>query len=407
MRILLVTHIPPYPARRTGAGQRAELLRRALQTCGPVDLLLISEPQQPGAITAELTDVDGNVLAQIDCRRGPAAGLRRIVRALRWRLIKPMYPYHVDKTLHAAVAGLVREHGYDVVVGRYLLPAMVAGLAKIRGPRRLLDCDDYEWEKFRLRCQERTGRSWLKRLYDRWLYRRFRRRGLAELAQFDNVWCVSREDKELLGLPNLSLLPNIPFGPAVSAEWAPCPPDDDSKTILFVGDLLYTPNKDGLRRFLQSIWPKVSQAAPDAKLMVVSSRLADDLRDEMTGIAGVEVVGFVEDLRDAYAACALSIAPVYWGGGTKIKILESLCYGRTCVLAPHSLYGLGEHLLHGESVWVGSDDEGFAQGCIELLTDPARRRAMAETGYDVVMSAYSVSHFTECVVRPVRSPGAN
>ena len=36
--------MPPFPVHRTGGAQRTDLLLRALQGCGPTDLLLVTPP---------------------------------------------------------------------------------------------------------------------------------------------------------------------------------------------------------------------------------------------------------------------------------------------------------------------------------------------------------------------------
>ena len=51
----------------------------------------------------------------------------------------------------------------------------------------------------------------------------------------------------------------------------------------------------------------------------------------VAALPNVEVSGFVQDLPPVYERAAFTVAPIYWGGGTKIKVLESLAYGRTCV----------------------------------------------------------------------------
>ena len=51
-------------------------------------------------------------------------------------------------------------------------------------------------------------------------------------------------------------------------------------------------------------------------------------------IDGVQPVGYVDDLADEYRRCAFTVAPIFEGAGTKIKVLESLAFGRACLTTP-------------------------------------------------------------------------
>jgi glycosyltransferase involved in cell wall biosynthesis len=98
-------------------------------------------------------------------------------------------------------------------------------------------------------------------------------------------------------------------------------------------------------------------------------------------VPGVEVVGFVEDLRSEYARCACTIGPTSWGGGTKIKIVESAAMGRACVATPHAIRGF-EYLAQGPepALIVARDAAQFTAGVIRLLGDPPGRRRMGDAG---------------------------
>src|SRR5690606_21015222 len=123
----------------------------------------------------------------------------------------------------------------------------------------------------------------------------------------------------------------------------------DSQVILTVSAMRFRVNEEAVDRFVQKIWPRIRAAAPQARFRIVGSQMTEAHRARWGAHAGVEVIGFVERLADAYGACALTVAPIFEGGGTKIKVLESLLYGRTCVVAPHAQRGYEHVLRHGES----------------------------------------------------------
>lgn len=45
-------------------------------------------------------------------------------------------------------------------------------------------------------------------------------------------------------------------------------------------------------------------------------------------------------MKPLYEECSLTVAPVAFGAGTSIKVLESFAYSRTCVMNYHASRGL-------------------------------------------------------------------
>ena len=54
----------------------------------------------------------------------------------------------------------------------------------------------------------------------------------------------------------------------------------------------------------------------------------------------VEVEGFVSDVRPAYRAAALVIAPLVASAGTNIKIMEAMAMGKAIVSTEAGIHGL-------------------------------------------------------------------
>lgn len=112
---------------------------------------------------------------------------------------------------------------------------------------------------------------------------------------------------------------------------APRPP-----VALFVG-ALNRPNIDALDWLLSEIWPAVQARRPEARLRVVG-RVAESFSAPWP--AGAEPVGFVADLAAEYAGAAVALAPIRFGSGVKIKLVEGLAHGLPGVATPVGAEGL-------------------------------------------------------------------
>jgi glycosyltransferase involved in cell wall biosynthesis len=167
--------------------------------------------------------------------------------------------------------------------------------------------------------------------------------------------------------------------------------------MLIVGSLRHTVNVRAIDRFLRSGWPRIFKNEPGSEFRIVGYGMTDVQQDRWGAVPGVVPVGFIEDLRSEYGRCAFTVVPVFEGGGTKIKVLESLRYGRTVVAASHSCRGYTDILRHGEALWEAPDEDAIVEGCIRLLREPGLREKMAEAGCRLVRRHYSCERFQQVV----------
>jgi glycosyltransferase involved in cell wall biosynthesis len=314
----------------------------------------------------------------------------RLARALGDQTIV----YRPDPKVAQVVREAMQRNHYDVIVGRYLYPVAMAGLLNQGQVPVLVDLDDVD----HVVARGNTDRStpWVRRfVYS--IHRPQIERAVPPLLNAaSHLWVSAVDDVPYLGSSNYSVLPNIPY--TESDEMIdPCPPADDSKRILFVGMLSYKPNSEGLEHFITRCWPRIRSMVPDATLRIVGNGLDARTRERWMDLPGIDVAGYVDDLRAEYQRCAFVIVPVQRGGGTKIKAIECFAYGRTCVVTPHSHRGIQSTLRHRESLWRGSDDNEFADGCAQLLNNADFRNTLAEKGRQLVNENYSIKRFRNVI----------
>ncbi len=288
----------------------------------------------------------------------------------------------------------------DLIVSRYLTPLALTGF--LPGVPVILDVDDVDTQHYTSRLESPTTAAWRRPLLR--LHRsRIEKAIVPIFNRCDALWVTKETDRSLPGLQRASLLENIPFVGRDKALPQPLAPSPQSQHILFVGSLRYRPNLDGLRFFIKQVWPRVRAAVPTAVLRIVGTGLRERNRRAWSAVAGVQVEGYVADLASAYADCSFCIAPIYFGAGTNIKVLEAMLYGRTVVTTPQGLEGHESVLKPGRDLLVGRTPDEMANCCISLLHDPARSAALASSGRSVVLAHHSYSRFAAEVHRTIES----
>jgi glycosyltransferase involved in cell wall biosynthesis len=151
-----------------------------------------------------------------------------------------------------------------------------------------------------------------------------------------------------------------------------------------VGLFAYPPNEDGARFFVADVLPLVRAALPKARLRLVGRD--GGAIDDLAGQPGVELVGEVADIGAELRRADVVAVPLRYGGGTRVKILEALAYRVPVVSTSVGCEGLD--LVPGEHLLVADDAAGFAEACVEVARDAARRQALTDAAFAVFEARY-------------------
>jgi glycosyltransferase involved in cell wall biosynthesis len=169
-----------------------------------------------------------------------------------------------------------------------------------------------------------------------------------------------------------------------TVQYTLLPESSGSKKILFVGDMHYPPNVDGAVFFCKEIFPLIKQHIPDAKLLIVGSEPANAVR----ALAGddVQVTGYVNSVVPYYQESGVSVVPLRAGGGTRLKILESMALGRPVVSTVLGCEGLA--VTHGENILIADTPADFANQTAQVLNGGKGRQRLIANGRRLVEATY-------------------
>lgn len=148
-------------------------------------------------------------------------------------------------------------------------------------------------------------------------------------------------------------------------------------TVLFCGAMDYAPNVDALRWYFGEIHDQLLAQVPDLKVLIVGkSPLPEVLA--YASKPNVTVTGGVPDVRPYYRRAWLQIVPLRIGGGTRLKIVESMAIGTPVVSTTIGAQGLG--LVHEHDILLADDARTFAAQTARALHDIALRDKIEEQG---------------------------
>lgn len=363
MRVLLVWPYAPWPP-VTGTSRRLARLTEELQATGVDVALVITDTQAVEQVPPGI-----RLLASVPRNTSLARSLLAAPNA--WRRGEPFFfAFFRRRNARAAVAAAVADWKPDVVWTHG-----VAGFAATDGvvddTRLVLDLSDAEPDRF-ARLAETVGgirgRLWQidAKLVRRWVARR--------LPKLRAVTVVSEADRAVYAesAPTARYV-IVPNGVDASDRLRP---DPDNGIAMFLGDLDYPPNTEGLGWFVTHVLPRTPSLV---ELQVVGrgrAPQADRLR----------ALGFVDDLATAWAASTVMVVPIHSGGGSRLKVLDAFGAGVPVV---STTFGVSGVEAEPDRHYVRADTaEEFAGALTGLLADAPRRRQIAADAHRLVVEHY-------------------
>jgi glycosyltransferase involved in cell wall biosynthesis len=312
-------------------------------------------------------------------RSGPSFYAR-----LAGNLFSPL-PYsvatHTSREMCAALAQLAASEAIDLWHCEWT--PYVNALGALPGRRVVMahNVESVIWQRY-----YETERNPLKRWYIGHQWRKFQRFERNALSAVDLTIAVSEVDAERfrsdMGVRRLGIVDN-----GVDTNWfRPTGTFREPATLLFLGSLEWRPNLDGVTQLLQHIFPAVRRREPEARLLLVGRNPPESLRSVVAATPGVELHGNVPDVRPFLARSGMMVVPLRIGGGSRLKILESLASETPVVSTRVGAEGL--NLEAGRHLTVVEDVSQMADAVIEAIRDPLTAREQAERGRRRVSRLY-------------------
>lgn len=165
----------------------------------------------------------------------------------------------------------------------------------------------------------------------------------------------------------------LPLDPASYAPRAPL----DAPVAGLIGTAVWPPTANAVERLLTSVWPRVLERRPDARLLLAGFGMEREAFAHLPDLPGVEWRGTVPSATDFLRELGLLLYPLGRGSGAKIKVLEALALGVPIVTTPDGAEGIGG----SGGLTVATDDDALAGAAVELLADPAARTAAGDAAH--------------------------
>lgn len=157
-------------------------------------------------------------------------------------------------------------------------------------------------------------------------------------------------------------------------------------SLVFEGNMVHVPNAEGVVHFWRTAWPQVREAFPEVSLTICGRDPLPEVQ-ALDREDGIEVTGFVDDVRPYVDRASVFISPLIGGAGIKNKVLQAWAMAKAVIATPLSSGGLD--CRPGENIVIAEPGADFGRAVIEVLSDDALRRRLGEGGRQTVLERYS------------------
>jgi polysaccharide biosynthesis protein PslH len=394
MRILLLTQIVPYPPDSGPRVKTWNVLRYLSERGHHITLVSFVRPEEESYIPG-LREICEAVYA-VPIHRSRAADARYMLRSyitgrpflVERDNLRPMQEL-VNKLISSADFDFI--HADQLTMVQFALRG--AAVAQAGKPKVIFDAHNAVWTIVeRMRA---NANPFLKPVLGAEV-RRVKRYEGELLTRVDQVLAVTEVDNRgfqaaftSLDVPARKQVAPISVIPIAvdTRELQPVRRKPGSDNIVTLGTLHYPPNADGIRWFLNEVFPLVRQHVPNVKVTIIGKNPpADFLELAARNPDAVRVTGYVRDLVPCFEESSLMVVPVRAGGGMRVRILEAFAYAMPVVTTTVGLEGIQAE--PGKDVLIADSPVDFANSVVRLLGDDALQARLSTNGRRLAESQY-------------------
>lgn len=230
-------------------------------------------------------------------------------------------------------------------------------------------------------------------LYQALLLRRYEG---ALIEKFDVAFPITSNDHENARqiAPNAHLV-TVPAGVDMDKFLSTSGHSRNGFEMLIATSFFWRHNADGLRWFIAKVMPEIKRRFPDASLTIIGK--GSDTMFKTDTRLGIRALGYVPSIAEYLARAGICIAPLFVGGGIRIKILEALASGLPTVATGIAAEGIEADESNG--LFVADSEQEFIARISYLMSNTDSLPRLGAKASNFVSERYSWRAGVETILR--------
>jgi glycosyltransferase involved in cell wall biosynthesis len=381
MRILWLSHLIPYPP-KGGVLQRTFHLTNELCRNHDVDLIAFTQKDLLKNFN------NGNIQKTIEESKFELGKNFETIKYVDIPADKHFYgkyliaakslfqksPYTINwlrsKKMEIAIKEQLERSDYDLV---HIDTISLDIYRPLLGDIPLI-MDHHNIESHMMIRRSKKEKNWMKKIY-------FLQEGL-KLRAYEkkvcsnysgHITCSDIDSKRLRKLTSGPEITDIPNG-VDTKYFKSAGLKQNPYTIIFAGRMNWYPNVEAADYIVKEVFPLLKQRFPLAKLVLAGANPPQHLIKRSQENDGIQVTGFVDDIRPYIDQASVYVCPITDGGGTKLKILDALAMAKPIVASRIAAEGI--NVQDGKNIILADSPQEYVDAIGLLFESESRRSEM-------------------------------
>lgn len=379
MKILTILFRVPFPLKDGGAIALFNLVKGLSDQGHDLTVLSYNTTKHfVNPLPPEITSLGKIVTVAIDNRIKPIKALLNLLGS---------QSYHVERFVsdefRKALKNILQKETFDVIHFDGLFTSMYLDVAREFAPNtpctlRQHNVEHQIWQRVA------EGAKGFKKAYLNNLAKRLEKYEKSVIPRFDAIIPITAIDAqtfEKLGAKQQYVLPV-----GVDTDRFESNIQTQPKSVFHIGSLDWMPNQEGVKWFLESVWPLVLAEEPSATFHIAGR----DIPNWVTAYQGknnVFVAGEVNSAADFMNSKAIMIVPLKSGSGMRVKIIEGFAARKAIVSTAVGAEGINYE--KGNHIEIADTEKQFASKILILLNNEPKIKELGDNAHDLVTREYS------------------
>ena len=394
LRILHIVKKVPYPV-KDGEAVANNSLSRSMESAGcNVDLLAINTKKHYTDHSLAKAHLDQYTQIEIvDIDTTPS--LIGILKSL-WKGGSYLIDRFDHPEVHKALIQMISMSNYDIIQLESIYKAPYINTIRMHSTAKIVlrahNVEHVIWKRLAV-GERRWGRRWAMRGLSHQLgyYER------QAINRVDLVTSVSPIDQ--VQLQSWAVGVTVKYQPiGINLDLYKVRTAEKSGKIIigFIGSLDWRPNIEGIEWFLGMSWPTLLNKHQAVEFRIAGRNISEEQLRTYAKIAGVRVLGEVEDSHDFINQCDILITPLFSGSGMRVKIIEAMALCKPVVTTGMGLEGIPA--IDRQHIIVANTALEFADGISEMIDQPALRAQIGREARSFIEQNFNIDQLTKDLI---------
>ncbi len=390
LSILFICNKSPWPAHEGGPIAMNNLIEGLADAGHLVKVLAINTNKyavDPKEIPSEYHEKTHIELGYIDLSIKPVSAFLNLFTKKS---------YHVERFISKDFGRKLREvlmrDCYDIVqVETLFMSPYLDTIRELSQAKIVLRAHNIEhriWKRVASITKNRLKKLYLKHLsamlerYEKEVIKEYD--GVVPISSFDAPFFQKLTSHPVMALPtgiDPNRIPEIRTG-------------ETEHALFHIGAMNWMPNEEGIKWFIDQVWPEVHAELPNLKLYLAGREMPSWLSDLKSD--QIEVVGEVPDAYGFIQSKLILIAPLFSGSGIRIKIIESMAMGKAVISTTIGAEGI--NYTKGVNILIADDADEFVLAIKTLYLDPEKAKVMGKEAQKLIFRDHNTPKIIQQLV---------